>query len=238
MAKKVLITGGTKGIGLASLEKFLEAGFKAAVIARSFEGFKYADDPRVEKYVFDVEKIQEIADLAKRIGDVDVIVNNVGAGNHDYSYEDYPDDEADRIVKINVKAPLEFVRAYSDLFKNRRSGRIINVSSQASEIGHTDIWYGITKAGLVNLTKSLASEFGAYGVPVYAVSPGPVETDRTRGVNHLERFDRLVNRTYFKRIATAEEVAEVIFWLGSSAPEYISGENIDINNGAQRINLG
>jgi 3-oxoacyl-[acyl-carrier protein] reductase len=112
------------------------------------------------------------------------------------------------------------------------------VASQAAEIGAThDVWYGITKAGLINYTTSLAAELGKKGIIVNAVSPGPVRTNMYQPSYETERSVRVRERTYEKRAADPEEIAEVIYWLGSTSPAYLNGENIDVNNGVQKMNV-
>lgn len=234
MGKTVLVTGGTKGIGLEVVKRFVESNDIVHVIGRNFSGFPYSDNPNVKTHVYDLKDISGLSELAKNIGAVDVLINNAGIAEGK-NYKEYTEEDITEILNINLKAPLELIRIFADDWIHKGEGRVVNVASQASEIGHTDIWYGITKAGLVNATKTLASELGPKGVVVNAVSPGPVKTDMTDDPTYSERYNRIVGRTYLKRIAYASEVADVIYWLANDSPQYVNGENIDVNNGAQRI---
>lgn len=233
MAKRVLITGGNKGIGLAVTKLFQKAGYDIAVIGRDFTDFH---EEGVETFSYDLTDVAGIPKLVEEIGPVDILINNAGI-DRKYPYDAYPEEEIEKIVNVNLKAPLALINGYAPLFLSRGEGRIVNVASQAAEIGHTDVWYGITKAGLVNATKSYAALLGAKGVVINGVAPGPVETDMIKDSPFSERFETLRNRTYTRRLATAEEVAKVIFWLATDAPEYVNGEIVDINNGAQRIRV-
>lgn len=230
MSKKVLVTGGTKGIGYETVKKLKEIGFQVTVVGRNFSEF---DIEGVKKVVFDLEKVDELDKLFDEVGDIDVLVNNAGI-DRQRTYDDYPNEDIEKIVNVNLKTPVKLITLFADsLIKN--NGRVINVASQAAEIGHKDIWYGITKAGLVNATKSFASILGPQGVKLNAVAPGPVETTMIEDSVYSERFEKLKERTILNRIAKPEEIADVIVWLAKDAPEYINGETIKLNNGAQRI---
>lgn len=234
MGKTVVITGGTRGIGLEVVKRFVENGDTVHVIGRDFSNFPYQEHPNVQPHVYDLKDISGIPELAKSIGYVDILVNNAGV-SVGKNYEEYTEDDVTDILNVNLRAPLELIKIFAKGWSNKGEGRVVNVASQASEIGHTDIWYGITKAGLVNATKTLASELGPKGIVVNAVSPEPVQTDMTADPTYQERFQKIIGRTYLKRIAYASEVADVIYWLAAESPQYVNGENIDVNNGAQRI---
>ena len=230
MSKKVLVTGGTKGIGYETVKKLKEIGFQVTVVGRNFSEF---DIEGVKKVTFDLEKVDELDKLFDEVGEIDVLVNNAGI-DRQRTYDDYPNEDIEKIVNVNLKTPVKLITLFADsLIKN--NGRVINVASQAAEIGHKDIWYGITKAGLVNATKSFAGILGPQGVKLNAVAPGPVETTMIEDSVYSERFEKLKERTILNRIAKPEEIADVIVWLAKDAPEYINGETIDLNNGAQRI---
>ena len=234
MSKTVLITGGNKGIGLATTELFLNEGYKVIAIGRDFSNFKFDNNENVEKIQFDISNINEIPTLVEKLGDIDILVNNVGISNG-LEYNNYPQDKVDRILKINIEAPVAFIREVSKIFLIKRKGRIVNVASQAAEVGNPDIWYGITKAGLVNVTRSFANLLGDKGIVINSVAPGPVETDMILNSPHNDRFKKIKERVYLNRFAKPIEIAKTIFWLATESPQYINGETIDINNGAQSI---
>ena len=231
MGKKVLITGGTKGIGLAAVKRFVGEGYEVYVVARNFENFHAGG---VKTVVADLTELENISKIKEETGDIDILINNAGM-DIKKSYIEYQEEDIQKIVNLNLRAPIELIKLYAPKWIENGVGRVVNVASQAAEIGHTDIWYGITKAGLVNVTKSFASILAAKGVVINAVAPGPVDTDFLKDSAFAERFEALKKRVYTGRFATAEEVAEVIYWLAVDSPQYINGETIDINNGAQRI---
>ncbi len=228
--KKVLITGGNKGIGLETTKLFLEAGYKVIVVARDFASFPLKDNENVEMIEFDVSHISEINALAKKIGYVDVLVNNAGI-MYSLPYNDYPIEKQERLMNVNLYAPIEFIKQFADEMIKAKSGRIISLASVAGQIGHPDIWYGVSKAGIINATKSFAKIFAKDGIVINAVAPGPTLTDMMDVIPEARKAAIKAN-TYTNRFATPEEIAKTVFWLGTDSPEYINGVCIDLNNGS------
>lgn len=150
---------------------------------------------------------------------------------HSLSFDNYPEEKVEEILSINIKSPVALIREFSKGMIRRKQGRIVNIASIAGEIGHSDVWYGITKAGVINMTKSFAKAFGGKGIVVNAVAPGPVETDLLKTIPK-ERKEGIKKLTYTGRFARPEDVAEAIYWLTTDCPEYINGICVDVNNGA------
>ena len=225
--KKVLITGGNKGIGLAATKLFKDAGFEVIALGRDFSKFPYSDVKTIE---FDINEVEKIPALAKEIGDIDVLVNNAGV-MFSLPYDNYPKEKQDRLMNVNLYAPIAFIEAFASGMTEKGMGKIINVASVAGQIGHPDIWYGVSKAGLINATKSFAKLLAPKGVTVNAVAPGPTVTDMMQVIPEDRKASMKAN-TYTKRFAEAEEIAKTILWLGTDAPEYINGFCVDLNNGA------
>jgi 3-oxoacyl-[acyl-carrier protein] reductase len=112
----------------------------------------------------------------------------------------------------------------------RKSGRIINLASVAAYSAHTDLWYGVTKAGVVSFTRSFASYLGPHGIQVNAVAPGPIETDLLKRAQP-ERIEALMKLVYTRRAGEPQEVAGAIRWLALEAPVIINGAVLDITDG-------
>jgi 3-oxoacyl-[acyl-carrier protein] reductase len=144
-------------------------------------------------------------------------------------YDKYPEKKKKEIIAVNLEAQITLINEFSKSMIKKGRGRIVNVASIAGEIGHPDIWYGITKAGVINLTKSYAKLLGPKGIIINAVSPGPTETNML-DVIPLNRKNQLKGNTILKRFAKASEIAKTIYWLATDSPEYINGICIDINN--------
>lgn len=230
MKKTVLITGGNKGIGLEVTRIFIQNNYKVIVIARDYKNFEFNRNEDVEKIEYNISNINGIKDLVSKIGHVDILVNNAGIMNS-IAYDNYPEEDRESLMNINLYAPIEFIIQVSKSMVKAGTGRIVNTASVAGEIGHPDIWYGVSKAGIINATKSFAKLLGPKGIVINAVAPGPVETDMLLVIPE-DRKKSIKSSVYINRFAKAEEVAKTIYWLSTDCPEYINGTCIDINNGA------
>lgn len=230
MGKTAVVTGGNKGIGLEVTRMLLERGHAVCVVARDFSGFPLASEKRVRTLAFDVSEVEKIPALVADIGDIDILINNAGV-MYSLPYDAYPREKSDRMLKINLEAPVALIREASASMVRNGSGRIVNNASVAGQIGHPDVWYGITKAGLINATKSFAKILGGKGVVVNAVAPGPVETDMLHVIPQARR-QAILQAVHTGRFARADEIAKAIVWLATESPEYINGTCLDINNGA------
>ena len=228
--KTVLITGGNKGIGLSTTEKFLNAGNTVIVVARDFNDFKFKCHPGVGTIEFDLKNVAGIPALIAQLSAIDILINNAGI-MHALPYDNYPKEKVDEIIKINIEAPVALIKEVSKSMISKGFGRIVNNASIAGEIGHPDIWYGITKAGMINMTKSFAKILGPDGIVVNAVAAGPVETEMLDVIPEQRKKD-IKKAVYTGRFAYPDEVANAIYWLATECPEYINGTCIDINNGA------
>jgi 3-oxoacyl-[acyl-carrier protein] reductase len=223
---KAIVTGGNKGICLAISKKLLAKAYEVHVLSRS--GIDSAP-PGIIPWETDISDYDQTMRIVDRIGPVDVLVNNAGIMNAKTA-SDYGNDDILHILNVNLITSVRLSVRLAERMANQGGGRIVSMGSIAGEIGHPDIWYGISKAGLVNAMRSIARTFGARGVVANSVAPGPVETEMMRNIPQ-DRKDRLKAATISQRFSTAEEVAETLCWLATDAPASINGEVIDINNG-------
>ena len=230
MTMSALVTGGNKGIGLEVTRLLSDLNYRVIVVARSFETCDVLNSENVTKIKFDLTKVHLIPELISELEPIDVLVNNAGV-MHSVPFDNYPEEKVDEILKLNIEAPVALIREISRSMIANGSGRIVNNASIAGEIGHPDVWYGITKAGLINATKSFAKVLGPKGIVVNAVAPGPVETDMLDMIPE-DRKISIKQSVYTGRFAKPVEVAKAITWLATECPEYINGTCIDINNGA------
>lgn len=225
MKKRVLITGGNKGIGLETTRRFLALGFFVIVIARDFRDFEFKENSDVQCIEFDLAQIEKIPQLAASLGAIDVLVNNAGV-MFSLPYDEYPQEKVDFMMALNLHSPVKLIELLSKTMPD--GGRIVNDTSIAGQIGHPDVWYGITKAGLINATKSFAKIFDGR-IIINAVAPSPVETDMLNVIPQPRR-EAFLKTVTAKRFAYADEVAKTIVWLATESPEYINGACIDINS--------
>jgi 3-oxoacyl-[acyl-carrier protein] reductase len=195
---------------------------------KSFAACDLPDE--VSRIEFDLEKVGDIPQLLQSLGEIHVLVNNAGT-LYCHPHDAFPQEHALEILAVNLRAPVALMEAVAPQMRKRKSGRIVNVGSVAAFTGHPDLWYGATKAALLNVTKSYAAYLGADGILVNAVAPGPTLTAMYEQLPQ-SRKDGVMRSVYSGRACTPQEVAETIVWLGTSSPAYLSGTTIDVNNGS------
>ena len=223
--KTALVTGAGRGIGRAAAEALVKSGMKVFGLDKDFSESLQG----IEPIRFDLTDLNAIPMLIGGLGRLDVLVNNAGI-QAALPIERYTDEARSRMLRINLEAPVELIRAASKGMGERGSGRIVNVASVAAYMAHTDLWYGVTKAGVVSFTRSFASYLGPQGIQVNAVAPGPIDTDLLKNAQP-ERIAQLMRAVYTKRAGRPEEVAEAIRWLALDAPAILNGAVIDVTDG-------
>jgi len=227
--KIVLITGGNKGIGLEVTRLFLNLNYNIIIIAREFNNFEFKDNNKIKQIEFDLSSINEISTLISSLEPIDILINNAGV-MYSLPYNKYPNNKKESILKLNIEAPIKLIEEVSKNMIKKGNGRIVNNASIAGQIGHPDIWYGITKSGLINATKSFSKIFDGK-IIINAVAPSPVETDMLN-IIPKPRQEAFLKTVIAKRFAKPQEIAKSIVWLATDSPEYINGTCIDINNGS------
>jgi NAD(P)-dependent dehydrogenase (short-subunit alcohol dehydrogenase family) len=224
--KTALVTGAARGIGRAAAEALAKSGLRVVGLDLAFpDGISAFEAIR-----YDLTDLSGIPALVEKLGRIHVLVNNAGI-QPALAIDRYTDEARSRILRINLEAPVELIRAASKGMLERRAGRIINLTSVAAYMAHTDLWYGVTKAGIVSFTRSFATYLGPHGIQVNAVAPGPVDTPLLDKAQP-ERVEQLMRAVYTRRKGRPEEIAETIRWLALDAPAILNGAVIDVTDGS------
>jgi 3-oxoacyl-[acyl-carrier protein] reductase len=235
--KKVLITGASKGLGLAIAQK-LAADYTLILHASKIESFN-TTIPGSHILCADFSDSIQLNDFCKELkkehGDsLYAVVNNAGV-TFDKPLNFQPEREIDVMLNVNLKAPIMISKTAMKIFGLNKEGVIINISSVIGETGHAfQSVYAATKAGLVALSKSLAQEAAAlsedHAIRVLSISPGFIETDMTATIPETEK-DKILKMIPAKRFGRVEDIAETVSFLLSDKASYINGTNIHINGG-------
>jgi len=229
MSRVVLVTGGSRGIGLATAKRFAELGDKVAVTYNSTppSGDFVAVQCDVTKQV-DVDRAFD--EIEAQLGPVEVLVSNAGVTKDGLLLRMKENDFAE-VIDANLTGAFRVCKRATQSMLRARKGRMILVSSVVGLLGQAgQANYAASKAGLVGFARSLARELGSRSITVNVVAPGPVDTDMTRtlGEEKLKAFAELVP---LGRIASPEEIAGVIAFLASADAAYITGAVIPVDGG-------
>ena len=234
--KSVFITGGSRGIGKAMVELFSENGYKVAFTYKSSDSEAMALSEKYSALAIkaDSESEEEINAAAERalseLGSVDCLINNAAVSSFSL-FTDIKTEEWNSIFSVNVTAHFLYTRALLPQMINRKSGRIINISSMWGVVGSScEVAYSATKSALIGMTKALAKEVGPSGITVNAIAPGVIDTKMNSALSE-EDMEALKNDTPLMRIGSAKEVAEAALFLASDAASFITGAVLNVNGG-------
>lgn len=194
MNKTVLITGGNKGIGLELTREFLALKYKVIVVARDFKDFEFEN--KVGCIVYDLCNVEGIPKLIASMGKIDILINNAGA-MYSLPYDNYPAEKVASMLRLNLETPIKLIEECV----KAGTTRVVNNASVAAYTGHPDIWYGMTKAALINATKSFSKIYEGK-VILNAVAPSPIDTNMQK-VNTEARKEAFRQSVITKRFGTA-----------------------------------
>ena len=241
--KTALITGASGAIGRATALKFAKEGFFVIAQYSSntdginllIEDFNKADlSDNLFTVKFDLKNTEEIRLALEKIKAsfryIDVIVNNAGAGLYKLITET-SDDEWDDLFAVNVKGAHLVCKAFIDGMIEKKAGKVVNVSSIWGAVGASmEVAYSASKAALIGYTKALAKELAPSGITVNCVCPGVIDTPMNARFSK-EEMQELAFETPLGRLGTAQEVAELIYFLSSEKADFITGQVITVDGG-------
>lgn len=242
--KVAIVTGGTRGIGYAIVQKFLDAGAKVALFGSRQETVDKALEqisanmpgaevmglcPALGVYS-EVEKA--IQSVKEKFGRVDILVNNAGISARESIYEYKPED-FDKIMELNVNAVFHCSKAAAPIMKEQGGGAVVNMSSMVSIYGQpAGCGYPASKFAVNGLTKSLARELGRDNIRVNAVLPGVTRTDMVAALPE-EMVQRISSTIPLGRVGEPEEVANAVLFLSSDLASYITGASLSVDGATQ-----
>jgi 3-oxoacyl-[acyl-carrier protein] reductase len=237
----VVVTGGSRGLGLAIARRLASAGYRAVAIARRESAALTAAmrDQSAEALQFrrfdlgDLEGIPGLVKgLRKEFGPIYGLVNNAAIGTSGL-LATLRDSDIERLIRINTLSPLIMTKyVVRSMLAAGNGGRIVTIASIAAFTGFKGLAaYGATKASLIGLTRSLARETGAVGITVNAVAPGFIDTDMTHGLTAEQRA-QIVRRSALERLADPGDVAAAVEFLLSENAKNITGTVMTVDGGS------
>jgi 3-oxoacyl-[acyl-carrier protein] reductase len=236
-----IVTGAASGIGRACALELARRGANISVIDQAGEDIMIQTSHilketggRVATFSADVtdhgKAARIVSETRARMGRVDILVNAAGI-NSDAPLWDMTESQWDRVVNVNLKGTFNYLHAVARLFREQKSGKIVNIASIQALRGSFGISnYASSKAGVLGLTKAAAADLGRSNVNVNAVSPGFIRTPMTERLP-LEVLEEAANETVFGRIGEPQDVANLVAFLCSEGARYITGEIIKVDGG-------
>ncbi len=241
--KIAVVTGGSRGIGLEIARTLLEENAQVVICGRKQENLDAAleslgNDERVTAVTAHIAKAEDVTRLfevvKERYGTLDILVNNVGMNLLTLSVADTEPALWQKIVDTNLSGTFLCAQAAAALMKERKQGKIVNISSIAGRRASPGMGiYGVAKAGVEMLTKVLASELAPFNIQVNAVAPSMVRTEFSRAFwSNAELHDEIVKSIPLGRIAEPMDVVHPVLFLASGASDYITGQTIVVDGGS------
>jgi acetoacetyl-CoA reductase len=237
MARIALVTGGTRGIGAAISIALKNAGYKvAANYASNDDAAKeFAKVTGVSTYKWDISDAEACKQGVKMVSDelggpIEVLINNAGI-TRDGVMHKMSNDNWEAVIETNLNSVFFMSREVLDSMRDKKFGRIINISSmngQLGQFGQTN--YSAAKAGIFGFTKALARETASRGITVNAIAPGYIATDMVKAVKE-EVMKVILSAIPVGRLGEPEEIARAVLFLAADEGSFITGETLSINGG-------
>ncbi|KXG44290.1 SDR family NAD(P)-dependent oxidoreductase [Tepidibacillus decaturensis] len=240
--KVAVVTGSGKGIGKAMALGLAEAGADLVIVARTEEDIQQTVlevEQKGRKAIgisTDVKKKEEIEKMVAKtldtFGKIDVLVNNAGMNIRTPAL-DVPEEEWELIIQTNMKSVFLASQAVGKHMVEQKSGSIINISSVAGQVAlRTGVAYAATKAGIIQMTKTLALEWGKHDVRVNAIAPWYFRTPLTEKLlNNEDYYNEIISRTPLRRVGDVKELVGPAVFLASEASSYVTGHTIFVDGG-------
>ncbi|MGR6980100.1 gluconate 5-dehydrogenase [Testudinibacter sp. P27/CKL/0425] len=241
--KRALITGSTRGIGLLLAQGLAAHGAeliihgtnqqKAEEVARQIAASKGVKTHAIAFNVTDSQAVREAVDnIENTIGPIDILINNAGVQRR-HPFCDFPENEFDEVINVNLKAVFVISQTVAKYMVNRKKGKIINIGSMQSELGRDTITpYAASKGGIKMLTRGMCVELARHNIQVNGIAPGYFKTELTKPLVENPEFSGwLCKRTPAARWGNPEELIGAAVFLSSQASDFINGHLLFVDGG-------
>ena len=238
--KVALITGGTRGIGKAIAKKFAKNGYNLVInyVSENTDLEKLKKEINSKKEILfiraNVGDFSSCEDLVKKaiekFGKIDVLINNAGI-TRDNLIMRMKEEDFDNVINTNLKGTFNMTKNVVPYMMKKREGKIVNVSSVVGVSGNAgQCNYAASKAGIIGFTKSIAKELASRNILANCIAPGFIDTDMTEALNDTVK-DSINSQIPLKRMGTAEEIANAVYFLSGKDNTYITGQVLNIDGG-------
>jgi NAD(P)-dependent dehydrogenase (short-subunit alcohol dehydrogenase family) len=239
--QSALVTGAARGLGYAAARRLAADGARVALLDRDGEALAAAAEALAAQGAAVLPQTVDLTDeegvraavaaVLAAEGRIDVLVNNAGIYPH-RSFEELTYAEWRHVLTVNLDSVFLCTHAVYPAMRERRYGRIVNVSSSTFFIGYPGLAaYIASKGGIIGFTRALASEAGPYGITVNAVAPGLIATEGVLGGEEAHLFDEIVPEQALRRRGEPEDIAECIAYLAGPSAGFVTGQTINVDGG-------
>lgn len=234
--KKVIITGGSRGIGMAILERFYELGSQVLIIGSNIENLnkaqqKYPNILTLQLNLSEHSNIKKMFSLAiNNLKGIDVLINNAGITKDNLAIR-MSENEWEDVIKVNLTSNFFLCQEAIKIMLKNKNGSIVNISSVVAHLGNSgQVNYSSSKAGLIAMSKSLAREYAKKNIRVNCISPGFIETDMTSFLKD-EQKSQLLKAIPMGIMGSGKDIANAAVFLASDLSSYVTGETLHVNGG-------
>ena len=230
-----IVTGGAQGFGLAITKRFIQSGAKVIIWDKDIEYLNKVDLKNTRKIEVDISNFKSVesafASSLKYENKIDILVNNAGIAGPNFKTWDYPLEEWQKVIDIDLSGVFYCCKAVVPHFINNNYGRIVNISSIAGKEGNPNAMpYSAAKAGVIALTKSLGKELAENNISVNCVTPAPAKTRIFDQITQ-EHIDYMLSKIPRNRFVLVEELASLVAWMSSEENSYTTGSTFDLSGG-------